>query len=212
MSDQKDLITFDHALPIISQSLDSLIFAGLKTSIPNLYRAFADFVRRQFDDQTPVSFVTFIGWFMEKPYYFKFDEEGHLKGVYRNLSDNPDYESIKKFIQFYVIWQLDIPANRKTALGIYFAEDKALNDAEKIIAFREQFDLRINYKFYDKDKQDVLNLNCIQHPFLIEEDIDKLKEVLESDWKLFGSTLSKNNEFWESLKEHVDSHKKVIKG
>lgn len=211
MSDQKDLVSFEQALPIISQSLDSLIFAGLRTSVPNLYRAFADFVRRQFDDLTPVSFVTFISWFMEKPYYFKFDNEGQLKGVYHRLSDNPDYESIKKFIQFYVVWQLDIPANRKEALGIYFAEDKALNDNEKINTFNAQFELQLNYEFYDKDEQNTLNLNRLTYPFLAESETEKLHEILNSEWKLFGAVLSKNNEFWNSLKTHISSHKKVIK-
>lgn len=148
---------------------------------------------------------------MEKPYYFKFDDEGQLKGVYKRLSDNPDYESIKKFIQFYIIWQLDIPANQKSAIGIYFATDQALNDAEKIMSFGKQFGLENSYEFYDKDEQNTLNLNRITHPFLLEEDTDKLKEILTSDWKLFGSILLKNTDFWELLKTHVVSHKKVIK-
>lgn len=211
MSDQKDLISFEQALPIISQSLDTLIFAGLKTTVPNLYRAFADFVRRQFDDFSPVSFVSFISWFMEKPYYFKFDEDGALKGVYRNLSDNPDYESIKRYIQFYIVWQLDLPQEKRKALGICFAEDSTLNDFEKIESFGEQFDLENNFEFYDKDEKNILTLNNLKHPFLAEDDTKKLKQILKSKWKLFGSVLSKNNEFWKLLREHVESHKKVSK-
>jgi len=211
VSDQKDLITFEQALPIISQSLDSLIFVGLKTNISNLYRAFADFVRRQSDDLSPVSFVIFISWFMEKPYYFKFNEDGYLKNIYRRLSDNPDYESIKKFIQFYVVWQLDVPQDTKTSLGIYFALDNALNDLEKIILFGKQFDLETNYEFYDKDEENTFVLNKVEYPFLSEDSIDKLKEILDSEWKLFGSVLSKNNEFWKLLENHVNSHKKVFK-
>lgn len=209
MSDQKDLITFEQALPIISQSLDSLIFAGLKTSIPNLYRSFSDFVRHQSEDLNPVSFVSFITWFMEKPYYFKFDDEGSLKAVFRRLSDNPEYDNIKRFIQFYIVWQLDLEHPNKSPLGIYFAPDNMLNDLEKVNSFKKQFNLKEDWEFYDKDENGVLILNKGRYPFLSQDSTDILKEILESDWKLFGSLPNNDNEFWNLLRSHLSLHKKT---
>ena len=211
MSDQKDLIDFQQALPVISQSLDTLTFAGLKTSIPNLYRSFADFVRHQFEDLSPVSFVTFISWFMEKPYHFKFNSEGSLEGVFITLSENPDYASLTKFLNFYVVWQLDLQNSKKYAAGIYFPANNTLNEKEKLKAFSDEFSIQKESEFYDKDTDGQLILNKIKAPFLSETNEQKLNEVLASDWQLFGHTIEKPQTFWKTLKGHVDSHTKLFK-
>jgi len=211
MSDQKDIITFEDSLPIISHILDSFLFANLQRSIPNLYRSFSDHVRKEYLDLSPVSLLTFISWFMEKSYFFKFDQDGSLEKVYTNLSDNPEYQSLQKYIQFYTVWQLDLELNKKASLGICFASDNMLNDIEKISKFNTQFNLEIGYKFYDKDEKGVLVLNKLSSPFLSKSESDKLNEILSSNWKLFGLVPSEDLDFWELLRKHVESHNKGSK-
>lgn len=209
MSDQKDLITFDQSLPIISKSLDTLIFTNLSTNLSNLYRTYVDFVRREYDDLQPVSFVTFVSWFMERPYFFKFNNDSKLVGVFRDLSENPDYKALEKFVNFYIVWQLDISNNKKESLGICFPVDKSLNESQKIIAFQSQFNLQTDFEFYDVDAENNLMSNRISSPFVSSKDLDTLQKILGAGWQLCGTIDDLNSEFWKIIQKHIQTRQKI---
>jgi len=209
MSEQKDLITFEQSLPIISHSLDTLLFTGLSTNLQNLYRTYVDFVRRESEDLAPVSFVTFARWFMEKPYFFKFNDESKVVGVFKDLSKNPDYKSLEKFLNFYIVWKLDLAQDTKEALGICFAEDATLNTSQKIKTLQEVFNLQMDFIFYDVDIDNNLIPNKVFFPFISINDIQILQKILESGWHLCGVSFESESEFWKILQKHTKANQKI---
>lgn len=210
MSDQKDLITFKQSLPLIKQSFLTLTYANIRPTLGNMHRAFTEIVRRESEDLTPVSLVTFISWFMEKSWYFSVSNDGVVLEVYNTLSDNPDYSKIKKYIRFYILWQLDLNSCKKNALGIYFPVDSELNTQDKLETFSKEFDLERNFEFYDYEDEELV-LNKISDPFISVEDFSKIEQIFNSDWVLFGK-LSENltEPFWQMLRDYLILKKKGV--
>jgi hypothetical protein len=203
MSEEKEVISFEDSLPLIAKSLEASLFAGLQTTLMNVYRTYMDDVRKHSDEYTPVSFASFVKWIIDKPYYFSLNEDRQLTRVYEKLSDNPEAESIQKFIRFSIIWQLNILQNEKTALGIKFEQDIELNNSEKLELFTAEFNLEKNYKFYDTLDEDELLQNKVSAPYILNEAIEKLEEIINSSWELFGVVPEISSQFWTKIAEHI---------
>jgi hypothetical protein len=205
MSEEKEVISFEDSLPLIAKSLEAALFAGIGTSLMNIYRTYSDDVRKHSLEYTPVSFATFVKWIIDKPYYFTLNENRHLTRVYERLDDNPDAATIQKFIRFSIMWQLNVPANQKMPLGIKFERDDELNNLEKLDAFAHEFDLEKNYEFYDTVDENELLRNQVDDVYLLTEDIEKLESILNSSWELFGIVPDVTSQFWTKITEHIET-------